>query len=113
VFATLQATLESRIQPAEELVAVVRDDELGEFRQRVEVIEYVRRIELICLVENDDDRIAVVRFESRDEFVVRRRPAVNVRCQPKFVEIFDRTRGTACDSASSSGESIVLLARRL
>jgi len=86
VFAGAQPTHKPVVDAAEQLLFLVRDANNCELREAVEVVDDAGVLQLIDLVKDNDCSRAVVLLESVDEFVVRRRLAVDVDGGAEVVE---------------------------
>jgi len=86
VFTGAQATHEAVVDAAEQFFLLVRDADDGELWEAVEVVDDTGVLKLVDLVEDDDCSRAVMLLEAVDEFVVRRRLAVDVDSRAEVVE---------------------------
>jgi len=86
VFAGAQPTHKPVVDAAEQLLFLVRDANNCELREAVEVVDDAGVLQPIDLVKDNDCSRAVVLLESVDEFVVRRRLAVDVDGGAEVVE---------------------------
>ena len=92
VFAGAQSAHEAVVDAAEQLLFFVRDADDRELREAVEVVDDAGVLKLVDLVEDDSGSRAVALLKAVDEFVVRRRLAVNVDGCAEIVE--DLVQGT-------------------
>jgi len=92
VFAEAESAHEAVVDAAEQFLLRVRDADDGELREAVEVVDDAGVLELVDLVEDDGGSRAVVLLKAVDEFIVRRRLAVNVDGCAEIVE--DLVQGT-------------------
>lgn len=81
-----QSTHETIVDATEQLLFLVRDADNRELWEAVKVVDDAGVFELVDLIEDNDCSRAVVLLESVDEFVVRRRLAVDVDGGAEVVE---------------------------
>ena len=86
VFAGAQPAYKPVVDAAEQLLSLVRDADDGKLWETVKIVDDARVFELVDLIEDDDRSRAVVLLEAVDEFVVRRRLAVNIDGRAEIVE---------------------------